>query len=334
MLLSLIIPFYNVEPYFEACLKGLETLPEETEILLIDDCGKDGSLKIAQRFCECTKNARVISRVKNGGLSAARNTGLAQAVGEYVFFLDSDDIPDGMAIYKAAEEARRTGAEIIKGRFSYLFEDGTRLNSPAVPAGKEMRGRDLFLAECRQNTFQPMVWQCVYKRLFLQEQHLSMQEGLLFEDEVFLTPALFRAGKVLYTDRFLLSYRQRKGSIMGGMQKSAAWCKSYMEICRFLNRFAEGETEDAAVQALRVRIGKIALSIGKNIPAYQLSGEVRAEAEAFLYRNRREISRYALKSPSYPVKLQGSLLRFSPGLFLRMYSLLWLRGHKEEIWGK
>ena len=87
MLLSVVIPYYHVEKYIGECLARCAQLPEELcEILLVDDCGTDGSARIAADFCAKHANMRVIRREENGGLSAARNTGLEQAVGEYVYF--------------------------------------------------------------------------------------------------------------------------------------------------------------------------------------------------------------------------------------------------------
>ena len=83
MQLSVVIPFYQVEKYIGACLDALAALPaEESEILLVDDCGRDGSAAIAAAYCAAHPNARVIRRAQNGGLSAARNTGLDAAQGD------------------------------------------------------------------------------------------------------------------------------------------------------------------------------------------------------------------------------------------------------------
>ena len=73
MQLSVVIPFYQVEKYIGACLDALAALPaEESEILLVDDCGQDGSAAIAAAYCAAHPNARVIRRAQNGGLSATR----------------------------------------------------------------------------------------------------------------------------------------------------------------------------------------------------------------------------------------------------------------------
>ena len=121
MQLSVVIPFYQVEKYIGACLDALAALPaEESEILLVDDCGRDGSAAIAAAYCAAHPNARVIRRAQNGGLSAARNTGLDAARGEYVYFLDSDDVLRAEALWRLTQAAREKQLDIAKARL--LFE--------------------------------------------------------------------------------------------------------------------------------------------------------------------------------------------------------------------
>ena len=118
MQLSVVIPFYQVEKYIGACLDALAALPaEESEILLVDDCGQDGSAAIAAAYCAAHPNARVIRRAQNGGLSAARNTGLDAAQGEYVYFLDSDDVPRAEALWRLTQAAREKRLDMAKARF-------------------------------------------------------------------------------------------------------------------------------------------------------------------------------------------------------------------------
>ena len=93
MKISLIIPVYNVEQYLEKCLLSCldQDLPQsDYEIIVVNDGSPDGSLAIAERIAATATNITVVSQ-ENGGLSAARNTGLEIAKGKYVWFIDSDD---------------------------------------------------------------------------------------------------------------------------------------------------------------------------------------------------------------------------------------------------
>ena len=125
MLLSVIVPCYQVEKYIADCLESLAVLDaSEVEILLIDDCGQDQTAAICRRFCARYPAMRLIERAANGGLSAARNTGLDYAQGDYVFFLDSDDICDAAALLHLARAAKEQRLDILKARF-VSFDDAT-----------------------------------------------------------------------------------------------------------------------------------------------------------------------------------------------------------------
>lgn len=89
---SIIIPVYNSETYLEECLKGVLSLDcQDYEVLLIDDGSTDSSPEILRTFAETSGKVRIITQ-ENQGASAARNRGIAEARGEYVCFVDSDDI--------------------------------------------------------------------------------------------------------------------------------------------------------------------------------------------------------------------------------------------------
>ena len=319
MLLSVVIPFYHVEKYIGACL-ALAGRLEACELLLGDDCGTDASAQIAADFCKAHDHARVIRRERNGGLSAARNTGLAQAAGEYVYFLDSDDLPDPDALMALVRQAKALELDVAKARFVFFDDEtGAQTPGPAIPATDVTPGGALFAAQCRAALYEPMVWQCVYRRAFLEENGLTMAEGLLFEDELFQAPCLLKARRAAAFDMVILKYRQRAGSIMGSFSKSSRWCHSYLEVCRRLSNLAEQLEAGEAKRALKKRVGQIALSLIKNIPAYHLPEQIAREAGEFAMENRKELSGYAIASGDFVVALQGILMRISPKAFLSLY---------------
>ena len=96
IVVSIIIPIYNVEPYILCCLQSVanQTLTEGVECILVDDCGKDKSISLAEEFVNRYTGDiffKIVHHDHNKGLSAARNTGILTARGKYVYFLDSDD---------------------------------------------------------------------------------------------------------------------------------------------------------------------------------------------------------------------------------------------------
>lgn len=321
MLLSVVVPFYHVEAYLEECLVQLCALDgDEVEVLLVDDCGQDGSAQIAQAFAAEMPNFHLIRREKNGGLSAARNTGLDHAQGEYVYFLDSDDVCDAQELMTLTNRARLFDLDVAKARY-VCFDDETGETTPgaAVTRTDVMDGGALFAAQCRAGVYEPMVWQCVYRRSYLVKKGLRMAEGLLFEDELFQAPALLGGARAAAFDEVILRYRQRAGSIMASFARSSRWCPSYLEVCRRLTALAGSLAQGEAKRALKKRIGQIALSVLKNIPAYGLTGDVAGEAMAFARMNLAELSGYAVSSGDMAVAAQGLLMRASPDLFLKLY---------------
>lgn len=90
--ISVIIPIYNVERYLGRCLDSVcsQTF-NDIEIICVNDCSPDNSAQILQEYAERDKRIKIVNREKNGGLSAARNTGFSVAAAEYIYFLDSDD---------------------------------------------------------------------------------------------------------------------------------------------------------------------------------------------------------------------------------------------------
>lgn len=320
MLLSVVVPFYQVEKYIGECLALLDELTD-CEILLVDDCGQDACAQIAARYCAAHDNARIIRREKNGGLSAARNTGAAQAMGEYVYFLDSDDLPEPENLMALARAAKEKQLDVAKARFVFFDDEtGEVTPGPAIPETDVMTGGALFESQCRAGLYEPMVWQCIYKRSFLEENNLVMAEGLLFEDELFQAPCLLKAQRAAAFEMEILRYRQRAGSIMGSFAKSSRWCRSYLEVCRRLSALAGTLNDRAAKRALQKRVGQIALSVAKNIPAYRLPPEIAREAEGFVRENLKELSGYALASGDGMVAAQGLLLRISCKAFLWLYA--------------
>jgi len=321
MLLSVVIPYYHVEKYIGACLERIEKLDASCcEVLLVDDCGTDGSAAIAADFSARHENFRIIRRGKNGGLSAARNSGLDEAKGEYVYFLDSDDLPEPEALMALAEAAKKQQLDIAKARFVYFDDEtGKETPGPAIAGTQVMTGGALFAGQCRAGQYEPMVWQCVYRRAFLAENALRMAEGLLFEDELFQAPALMRAERAAAFEYPILRYRQRAGSIMGSFAKSSRWCHSYLEVCRRLSSLADSLEPGEARTALQKRVGQIALSTAKNIAAYRLPPDVAGEAMEFVKAHLPELAGCAVRSGDLLVAAQGLLLRMSPELFLRLY---------------
>ena len=218
-------------------------------------------------------------------------------------------------------EAQIKRLDVAKARFVY-FDDATGIQTagPDIEWTDVTTGGELFAAQCRAGKYEPMVWQCVYRRAFLQEHALTMAEGLLFEDELFQAPALLCAQRAAAYEMVILRYRQRAGSIMGSFAKSSRWCESYLEVCRRLSALAQKLPAGEAKKALKRRVGQISLSVVKNVAGYHLPEDVAREVLAFAKEHQSELAAYATGSGDAVVAAQGVLLRASIPAFLKLYS--------------
>ena len=216
-LVSVIIPVYNVRRYLCESVKSvLRQTYRNFEILLIDDGSDDGSGALCDRLGSRDSRIRVIHR-ENGGLSAARNTGLAAMTGALVAFLDSDDAytPDFLRVMVAA--LTQSGADIAVCRYAICRTDGHM-----SPAHGEC---DFFITdetvsggEALRRLIGRRINQSVWNKLYRAELFAGLRfpEGICYEDMV-LEPYLFaRAHSVRTVRSTLVCYRKHPGSITAG----------------------------------------------------------------------------------------------------------------------
>lgn len=122
MFVSIIIPVYNAGAFIKGCLESIaaQTMDEGVECILIDDCGKDFSMLIAENFISKEASGisfRLLHQEYNQGPSAARNRGIREATGEYLFFLDSDDTITSRCIEHLYSLAKKCDADYVQGTY-------------------------------------------------------------------------------------------------------------------------------------------------------------------------------------------------------------------------
>lgn len=210
-LLSLVVPVYNVAPFLERCLASLAAQNlEGVEIVLVDDGSTDDSPAILARYAAQHPQMRVI-RQPNGGLSAARNTGLDHTSGEYLAFVDSDDWFEPGYYRRLLELARAERLDIAHGNAMYHFE-GRREDHPiyrdALPT-EVMPGREVLRRRLAEKTLLHMVWMHLYRRDFIARLGLRFAPRVIHEDVLWSTRAFLEARRVAYDPAPGYFYRQR-----------------------------------------------------------------------------------------------------------------------------
>ena len=191
MKVSIIIPVYQVASYIEGCLCSVmgQTYKGKMECLLIDDCGTDESIAIAERMVAAYEGPIHFSFLyheQNRGLSAARNTGIDAATGDYVYFLDSDDELSPDCIEKLASPVINDATiEMVMGNYT-IHTDGCQIAPFEQPIMKQQE--ELTSIEAVRNYyfdrrgFYVYAWNKLIRKDFLTKNQLYFKEGLLWED--------------------------------------------------------------------------------------------------------------------------------------------------------
>ncbi|MEY2633257.1 MAG: hypothetical protein RIR00_1911 [Pseudomonadota bacterium] len=210
--LSLIVPVYNVAPFLPACLDSLVAQdPDNLEIILVDDGSTDDCPAILARYAVAHPQLLRVVRQENGGLSAARNTGLDLATGEYIAFVDSDDWIDPAYYRRLLDLAVAQQLEMAHGNGIFHFE-GRRDDHPIYRdalSSAVMPGKEVLRQRLADGSFLHMVWMHLYRRDFIDKQGLRFIPGLIHEDVLWTTQLFLRAERVAYDPTPGYFYRQR-----------------------------------------------------------------------------------------------------------------------------
>lgn len=216
MKLSIVVPIYNVEQYLAKCVDSLldqDLSSDEYEIILVDDGSPDRCGEMCEEYATLHSNVKVIHR-ENGGLSAARNTGIDAAQGRFVQFVDSDDYLEPNVLAKLVEKMEADNLDVL--RFNYqnvneryeIFEP-YKVSKSFVDYRDEPCNGLSFLTD--KLGFGCYAWQFVIKCELL--DGCRFKEGIYFEDTEWTPRLLIKANHVTSTDFMVYNYLMRKGSI-------------------------------------------------------------------------------------------------------------------------
>ena len=208
MRFSIIVPVYNVEAYLADCLESLLRQDfDDWEAICVNDGSTDSSARILDGYASRDSRIRIINQ-PNGGLSAARNTGLDAATGDYILFLDSDDWLENNTLSCLSNHLDNADMICFGGWM------GSKEESPAQEAfdsGWSYYNRHAI--EHHEFPFVCVVLRC-YRRKFLEDNTLRFRVGILHEDNHFTPRACLVAKEVKVIPYSFYHYRIRPGSIM------------------------------------------------------------------------------------------------------------------------
>lgn len=281
MKVSIIVPVYNVSEWIEDCLSSVikQTYPS-IECIIINDCSPDDSIDKAIRFIgDKSSNIefKIIHHNKNMGLSAARNTGIKHASGDYLFFLDSDDeiCPD--TIKEMMGRALEDDSDFVVGDFSVIGEN-TQLSSSVSQKLLTVKEKRLGTNEKISRSFFRNEWYVMacnklVKRSFLEKYNLYFPEGLLHEDQLWSLKLAGCACTMSAYPFVTYIYKLRGNSISGYLKERNV--KDLLMIFEFSNSFVLQHSDN---KYLKGKLRAMAFFICRKIGTASITESIKEKA--------------------------------------------------------
>lgn len=243
------MPCYNVSKTVHRCLDSIYALglsEKEFEVLAIDDASTDDTLQLLEEYAREHSNLRIIRHLVNRNLGAARNSGLAEAKGDCIAFVDSDDeVAPGMV--ESVRMMEEQNLDMVAMKVEKVSEQGEVVEERTLPyaSGRVFSGVEL---QEEHPYWGSSIWFYVYSRRLLDKVRYNLVEGVFYEDSDFVTRHLYQAERMAYCD--ICSYRSyvnpasithtlSSRHIFGYAYLGARMLKFYNELENKDTRFAE-----------------------------------------------------------------------------------------------
>ncbi len=323
--LSIIVPVYNVEKYLDRCVTSIRNQAFlDWELILVDDGSQDKSPLMCDGFAKEDQRIRVIHK-ENGGLSSARNTGLKEAKGEYVGFVDSDDTINKDMYTKMIEIADITNVDFLMSDYIRIPSDGSSyLKTLSIRGGlytKEDIQKDIYPSLIMGGNIDhgPLlsVCHCLYRLTFLKSKELFFDDDILWsEDNLFSAKVGYCAESFYYLKgEGLYNYYQNQGTITTSFRKDS-W-HIYLKMNEYLHEFFRNKKDYDFTQELKwhlIYYACVSVSQTRSLTKEKAEEELRN----ILYNSRLEnaFKNVDLSGVSTKLKIQLLLMKY------KMISLL------------
>ncbi len=202
--ISVIVPVYKVEKTLDACVGSiLAQTYTDIEVILVNDGSPDRCPEMCEELAKTDSRIKVVHR-ENGGLSAARNTGIEHASGEYITFVDSDDIIDTEMLSVLYDTLTKTDADMSVCMYD-IFQNDCEIKKAEITCGvRTADARELLLTEDAYDRTE--AWGKLYKKEIFSS--LRFKEGIYYEDTHIAPYILGKIGKIAFNDSKLYYYRK------------------------------------------------------------------------------------------------------------------------------
>lgn len=227
--ISVIVPIYKVEKFLDECVQSIVNQTyKKLQIILVDDGSPDCCGKLCENWAKIDRRITVIHK-ENGGLSDARNAGLAVATGDYIAFVDSDDWIEPQMYEIMLSTLKKEKADIVACGIIDTYLDKEVIHSSSYISG----GSEIFLKNIYQDTVFPVAaWNKLYKRDLW--DGFRFPKGKICEDAFTTYLLVDKASKIIQIPEALYHYRIRENSIMttkfrlARMDEEEAWRENYL----------------------------------------------------------------------------------------------------------
>lgn len=243
MLVSILIPLYNVERFVERCARSLfEQSYLSCEFIFVDDCSPDRSAEIVERlvaeeYSELEGRVKIIRNSQNMGVNTSRSVALSHANGDYVIFVDGDDFVDRQMVAALVGASENGSVDLVSSGYTNYFSESHTQQKHSRWIGDAEQSLQVVLTQ--NFKISNHIWGILIKRsLFVGESILFDPTLHLGEDMVLLVQLLQRAERIGYVEDFLYFYRQNvEGSLTQNLNNGARF--NYLRSIVTANRLAE-----------------------------------------------------------------------------------------------
>lgn len=229
MKVSIIIPVYNVSEYIERCLTSVfRQTYNDIECIIVDDCTPDDSMLKCERLLSTYKgniHFKIIHHSKNSGLSAARNSGIDVATGDWLFFLDSDDAILENSIELLVNETKLVDdIDFVVGNTQSIpHEEYYELRCPSYPYRLTSNISICSSFFCQKSLIPVMAWNKLINSSFLKKNSLYFYNGIIHEDELWIVQTVCKAQRIsIIQDYTYITYRRENSIITSSSQQKSA----------------------------------------------------------------------------------------------------------------
>lgn len=223
ILLSIIIPAFNVEDFVEECITSIKNqlVNFDYEVIIINDGSTDETLKLAKQLTRNLPNFKVISQ-ENKGLSGTRNKGVKEAKGDYIWFIDSDDLISDNSLQIIGDILQTKKIDCVAIGFERIGDNKNINQESYLPLeSKFVNGRDFFSHQIAEGDIYTMSQLYIIKKKILINNELYFEENIYHEDMLH-TPLMLNKVDEIYSIPYpFYLYRVREGSIMTSKDCSA-----------------------------------------------------------------------------------------------------------------